>query len=603
MKKVMVIILSYIIFAFLLIYGIYAGQGDLPELLDGDGAGYLFCKTTVTFCKLLPALFASASLIACATAFANNADKAVFEYSSIMISHFKKMFVTIMVMTFLVLAGYEIAIPGALQSMKKAEMKPVLLKEYLTLGEKAYDNKNFVLAYEYSLQAQAISPLSKDVQHLKDRAEAKKDVQRNMIHRKKKVASTDIYYDLESKGFTVTQLIDKAKLAWSREKWFECHYWAELAVSVSDSRDVNVEDARRLSALAWKKLSETDGLRTTDENEKFALKKKAYMSLNSGNVLDAYYRFLYIEKRWDADVDPDVEVFLEIARKRVVEQCFFIDETENLDKFESANDVYFHINHSDGTRDVVYVRGVTPVQGTGGLIQYLRGLNIIKYDENGKMLQSMSVPYAKMMAQVTSVFSDEDKIRYDISDDFKTVPMLMLKSVDRNTSGVTSVPVFSGLESVDERDASFAVFSIPFEYFGIICDAGKGEMLMDLGSLFKFADVADEYGYSTEVFGSALLYRLSISLAMFCILMFTGLMAWNYRISDRNTFFKFRWIVIFPLSTAIFFFVIEFLFALLRLFNFALYGFGGTYSILIAMAIFAVLAFFLSMSFLRNKVD
>ncbi len=603
MKKVVIIILSYIIFAFLLIYGIYAGQGNLPELLDGDGAGYLLCKTTVTFCKLLPALFASALLIACATAFAQDADKAVFEYSTIMVGHFKKIFITSLAMTFLVLAGYEIATPGALQSMKNAEMKPVLLREYLTLGQKAYDSNNFVLAYEYSLQAQAINPLSKEVQLLKDKAEAKKDVQRNMIHRKKKAASTEIYYDIESKGFSVTQLIDKANLAWSREKWFECHYWAELAVSVSNSKDVNVEDARRLSALAWKKLSETDGIRPTDENEKFALKKKAYMSLNSGNVLDAYYRFLYVQKRWDADVDPDVEVFLEIARKRVVEQCFFIDETENLDKFESANDVYFHINHSDGSRDVVYVRGVTPVQGTGGLIQYLRGLNVIKYDQNGKMLQSMSVPYAKMMAQVTSVFSDEDKIRYDIKDEYKTVPLLMLKSVDRNTSGVTSVPVFNGSAPAEDRDASFAVFAIPFEYFGIICEAGRGEMLMDLASLFKFSDVADEYGYSREVFGSALLYRLSISIAMFCILMFTSLMAWNYRISDRNTFFKFRWIIIFPISSAIFFFVIEFLFALLRLFNFALFGFGGTYSILIAMAIFAVLAFFLSLSFLRNKVD
>lgn len=602
MKKVIAIVTAYLILAFAVIYTCLASFSELPALLEGRDTPYLFLESGIVFCKFLPALFTSAFLIACATSFAKDAEKAKLPYSPVVISHFKRTFSAGLVMTFIIFAGFELYTPFASVKMESYRKEPVLLAEYMALGNKAYDDKNYFLAYEYGKQAQFISPEDKDVQALVDKAEALKDVQRTMLHAKESESVYAVYREREAKGLTVTQLISKAKEAYADERWFDCHYWAELAVAVSTSKDVNVTDARRMSADAWKKLNGPSPYKANEDNRIFTLKREAYASLNSGNVLDAYYRYLDIQKLLKGVPDPDVSKFLEVARDRVVQQCFFIDETENLDKFESYNDVYFCITHSDDSKEVVYIRGVTPVNGTGGMIQYLRGIKVTKFAKDGAIEKTMFVPYVKMHAEKVEVFSDEDKLFFDIKDEYKTVPVMMLNSVDRYSKDVVCSPVYSGA-TAEEKARSFGVFAIPYEFFDIVCEAGRGKDVISLPSVYTFVPVADDYGYSSEIYGAAFLNRISLPFAMFFILLFASLMAWNYRISSDQQFFKFRWVLIFPLSSAVFFFVIEFLLSVLNLFNFAIFGFSGSWSLFIAMGVFVVLIFFVSVSFVKRTSE
>ena len=87
---------------------------------------------------------------------------------------------------------------------------------------------------------------------------------------------------------------------------------------------------------------------------------------------------------------------MEIAENRVENQCFFIDETEKLKAFEYYNDVHFTVSRDSGAKDVIYIRGITPVQDGGRMVQYLRELSVMTYGKNGVLLRSVYVPYAKM---------------------------------------------------------------------------------------------------------------------------------------------------------------------------------------------------------------
>ncbi len=602
MKKIIVIIGVHLAIAFLIILLFCSGMTDTSALLEASKSHYLRWKAVVLFCRLLPALFASSFLISCASAFKKDAEKAVLPYSNVIAGHFKRIFPAALIMSFLIFAANELWVPKATAEISRIENEKILLEEFMNLGEKAYSEKKYLLAYEYGIQANQIDENNPDIHKLIDKAEALKGIERITKTEKRSDTVNDIYVRREAHGRSVAELIRAAERARAKENWFECHYLAELAVAVADSKDINVTDAKLMSAEAWKNLSIPAGLKFTEENDIFSDKKKAYDSLNMGNSLDAYYKFLRIKERLDGTADQDVDNFLSIARQRMLEQCFFIDETENLENFETSKDVYFSIKHPDETHDVVYIRGVTPIQNTGGLVQYLRDLNIIKFSKEGTIEQKMYVPYAKMTAQSVSVFSEDDKVRYDLRDEFEEIPMIMLRSVDRYASTNISEPVFEGKTVRDERDRNFVFLSIPFDDFSVICQAVRGEKYMNLTDLYTFAQKASTYGYSDEVFGSMLLYRLNMTFVVCFVLIFVALMAWNYRMAGEQLF-KFKWIFILPLSSAIFFFVLEFLFAVVKLFDFALFGFSGIYSIFISLAIFAVLLFAVSLSFLRRTAE
>jgi hypothetical protein len=88
---------------------------------------------------------------------------------------------------------------------------------------------------------------------------------------------------------------------------------------------------------------------------------------------------------------------VEIAENRIKEKYFFIDETFEQKRFENANDVYFAYEYRDGSKDIVYFKGLTTIEETGNSIQYLRDLSIVTVDSNGKLYRTMTVPYAKVL--------------------------------------------------------------------------------------------------------------------------------------------------------------------------------------------------------------
>ena len=356
------------------------------------------------------------------------------------------------------------------------------------------------LAFEYSYNALLLSPKDKDALYINEHASAELNSLKMVLDRPEEPKFVFVPAK-ETKGETITSLLNKARVAAEKENWFDAHYYAYLAVEVGNEKDINLEEANRLASEAWNHLFDPSVIKETDEQILFRKKREAYRTLIRGDNVEAYYQFLEIANFSDvAARDPDVSKFLVIAEQRLVEQCFFIEEVENLRRFEAYNNIYFAIPHDDGSKDVVYIRGIMPVKNSGRMVQYLRGFSLFTYSKDGDFLRSIYVPYAKMLSQTTDSFDESAKLHFGIKDSFKTVPYLMLECVSKTDRNGRISPVYEyDADYTKENEPylnNYFVLGLPQKDFNLLCDAAAGSRKMSLISLIRFLPKTLEYGYS-----------------------------------------------------------------------------------------------------------
>ena len=141
--------------------------------------------------------------------------------------------------------------------------------------------------------------------------------------------------------------------------------------------------------------------------------------------------------------DPDVAFYFEVAKERVAQKYFYVDETFELENFEEANDIYFSYTKADGSTDIIFFKGVSSVKATGQTIQYLRDFTITTIDRYGKFVRKMHTPYAKLMPISVKSINDATKTMLEIPKKAKFVPYLLLKSVGRDDPNMTYIPRYT----------------------------------------------------------------------------------------------------------------------------------------------------------------
>ncbi|MBQ8013769.1 MAG: hypothetical protein IJ257_05170 [Treponema sp.] len=496
MRRTGLIVLIYAVLAFGFCLLISNLMKSLPLLLPGEEGTYVFIRGFLFFCKFLPPLIFSAFLIGSAIAYGKNSERAKIKYSPLIMSHFRKTMIGSIFIVLIVSLVTEVFIPIFEQRQAKARLKPVLFSEFMNLSREYYEKGNMNLAFEYSYNALLLNPKDKDAMDIKERSEAALNSLKLILDKPEtpKFVFTPVK---ETKGETVTSLLSKAKAAMEKEKWFDAHYYAYLAVEIGSSKDINLEDANRLASEAWNHLFDPTVIKENDEQIIFRKKREAYKNFIRGDNIEAYYQFLEIAAISDvAARDPDVAKFLAIVAQRVEDQCFFIEEVENLRRFEAYNSVYFSISQDDGSRDVVYIRGITPVKNSGRMIQYLRDFSLFTYSKDGQLLRSIFVPYAKMLSERTDTFDEAAKERFGIKDEYEKVPYLMLESISKTSRGGRMSPVYEyDAEYIRKNEPyldSYFVLGLPQSDFNLLCDATAGSGKMSLISLMKFLPKARE---------------------------------------------------------------------------------------------------------------
>ena len=484
MKRVLQILIGYLLFCFCACMAFRFFATRLPPLIAKTEMLYRFYSGLALFCRILPALSMTGFVIGYAVSFGRNPDGSDRRFSQAMFRRYRVVVVTSLALSLVLTAASEIGTPILSAKQKQLERMPLLVQEYVRVGRQVEKSGRGELAYRYAELALKIDPSSPDALSLFRDTEIASREAHNTV---RTAVSKTTKVPVSEEGYTVRELRARAEKAYAEKRYFDAHYWAQSAVSITTRRDTNYSEVQRIAADAWNALFAADLPATTDAQKIYARKLSGYAALSEGDNLKAYYIFrtLSLESRENAN-DPDVVRYLAIAHARLDAEYFFIDEIIDAKEFETAGDVYFSLKKEDGSTTIVYIEGITPVKGSGGVVQYLRALSIFSLDADGAYTGSIYVPYAKMRQVLSADFDADTKRALGIPDGAHFVPYILLRSVDRDTEGVTEGPLYRYAFPDKKGGSDQIVLPLSYENFLLLAEVSRGAEYMNMISLLLF---------------------------------------------------------------------------------------------------------------------
>ena len=605
MKRTYIITIVFTVFSFLLClcYGFFFAA--IPKVVSLSENSYRFFFGLKTFIHILPAILGTGLLVGWSVGFGANQSGSKVRFSNAMFGRYKKVLILSLVSVFILTISTEVFEPALNKKLNYYQDRLELMGEYKRVAGKLFAQGDAELAFEYAKLANEIDPTNEDVQKLMIASELAanktQDVPKVSISKKNKKIEKFQNRILPEEPYSVFKLLMTAQQCLDKEDWFGAHYYAQMAIDASSPKDINVPALKDISAVAWNHISQAQAEKITEEQKIYAKKVEGYSALISGDFLKAYYIFRTLSLKSKAlSVDPDVVRYLNFANEKLEEEYFFIDETFNLQGFETVNNVHFSIRNNDGTTSVYFIKGVTPVAESASLVQYLRGLSIFVIDYDGKYKLGKYVPYAKMSSLSTEFFDAESKKLIGINDSIKEIPYIMVNSVDRNKEGVIHKPIRKGGYG-RYFEENFVLLPIPYEDFDLVKQASADLDSMNIISLFKFMNKATFFGYSQEVVCQTLLDRILYPLFVLVLLIFIAYTAWNGRLLE-DKLFKFKSVLVFPIFACSFHIIYNILFVLFRFVN---YGFlslvGIDFALVVGIIFYILLLFIISLLFLSRK--
>lgn len=560
------------------------------------------------FARFLPGIAITGFTVSCSVHFGRNAEGSTERFSKAMMDRFKMVMIISISIAFVLTVSYEVI--GLLTTNKKNSIinRPKIVNEYINVGNKLFDNGYYERAMSYADAALKLSPNEKKAINLRDRADVEINRARTSNIRFKLYESVEeaekvdrVIIDAEQIN-EVYKLYQKAQEAYDKKEWFNAHYYSELGIKLATPKDPNLEELKKLSTSAWNNLTEYHNLAKSKGQLVFEKKYEGYLALVQKDDLKAYYIFreLYLSSR-EMQSDPDVVFYLEIAENRINERSFFVDETFELKSFESANDVYFSYEFADGSRDVIYFKGMTAVASTGNSIQYLRALTVVSVDRSGEVFRTMTVPYAKVLPVSVKTLTPTTKALMGIDDSIDYVPYILLKSVGRDTPDLHNEPLYTYQNGETANTPEYLLLSIPYDDFLILENTAGSPDSMTLPALFKLTHMAEQYGFCTEVYGQSFMNRAYYPLWILVIFILLASFGWNNRIGPTQ-YFKFSWAFAFIPFILISMLFNQFVMFLFRLMNYVLLGgFGITGGMIAGLILYIVMLICASIMFVSRN--
>ncbi len=596
MKKI-IAILSVFIGIGLIVSIIYGFMSEVPATVPQTSAFvYKLMNGIQNFGRYIPGVAITGFTVSCSVHFGRNSEGSTERFSKAMLERFKTVMIVSIIMAFFLTFCSEVLV--LLTGNKKSSIinRPKIVTEYINVGNRLFDNGYYERAMNYAEAALKLSPNEKHALNLRDRADVEINRARTSNIRFKLYESVEEAEKVDhvvidaAQINEVYQLYLKANEAFTKKEWFNAHYYSELGIKLATPKDPNLEELKKISTAAWNNLTEYHDLAKTQGQLTFEKKYQGYLALVQKDDLKAYYIFreLYQSSR-EMQSDPDVVFYLQIAENRINERCFFIDETFELKSFESANDVYFAYEYEDGSRDVIYFKGMTTVASTGNSIQYLRALTIVSVARNGEVFRTMTVPYAKVLPVSVKTLTPTTKALMGIDDSIDCVPYIMLKSVGRDSPELHNEPLYTYQNGETANTPEYLLLSIPYDDFLLLEKSTSTPESMPLASLFKLVHMAAKYGFCTEVYGQALVNRIFYPLWILIMFILLAGFGWNNRINPTQ-FFKFSWALAFIPFILISMLYNKMMMFLFRLVNYVLLGgFGLSGGMVAALVLYIIL--------------
>ena len=608
MKK-NIIVLSFILMFSLILCLVFGFMLNVTfEVSKNSVIVYKILTGFELFVKYLPVFIIASFILTFSVHFGQHCEGSVVRFSQAMVERFKMIMIFSLVLTFVITMSNEVF--GTLINRKKQTIveKQKILNEYLKVGNNLFDNGFYERAKRYGNVALKLQPNSKKAIDLIDRSEVEIQRQENSNLRFKIYESVEDAEKVDKVVINPEQINEvysyylKAKAAYDKKEWFNAHFFAETGISLATPKDPNLEELKKISNSAWNNLSEYHDLEKSEDQQIFDKKYEGYLALVQKDDLKAYYLFkqLYMSSR-QMQSDPDVKFYLEIAENRVNEKSFFIDETFELESFENANDIYFACNYKDGTKDLVYFKGMTSVEETGNSVQYLRDLTIVTIDNEGNFYRKMNVPYAKVLPVSVKNISPSVKQLMGIENDVETIPYIMLKSIEREREDSEVFPVYTYVDGSVGNKPEYLLLSMPYEHFLMLEKLKNDVTSIPLGELLNLARISEEYGFPQEMFSQTFIDRIFYPVWILILFILIATFAWNNRVGNGQ-YFKLTWVFAFPEFLVISYTFYKLSMFIFKLMNFTLLGiFGFLNACIAAVIVYFVIMILAGVKFLACK--
>lgn len=583
MKKIIGILSIFLVLGLIaaIIFGF--SQDVRADLSSGSKTAYKLLTGLLYFFYYLPAVMITGYVVSCSVNFGRSAEGSYQRFSSAMAGRFKSVMITSLIITFVLTMGNEVFLLRIRQKRSAIINQPKIVNNYIRVGENFFAKGHYEKSIVYADAALKLNPNSISANALREKADIELNRANTSNLRFKLYNSSEAAEKVDHVKIDAEQISEvygfylRAQECFKNEEWFNAHYYAQLGINLATPKDPNLESLRVISTSAWNNLTQWHNLAKTNNQIEFEKKYEGYLALVENDNLKAYYIFrdLYNSSR-EMQTDPDVNFYLGIAENRINERSFFIDEFLELRSFETANDVYFAYSYKDGSKDIIYFKGMTNVKETGNTIQYLRELTVKSVSRNGELIRSLYVPYAKVLPVSVKTINSTTKKLLGIDDETDFVPYIMLHSVSRDLPAEEIKPVYTYNFTDDTSgNSDFMMLPIPYNDFVMLESSTNNPSILPLLSLYKLVSKAAEYGYSAEVYGQVLLNRLFYPLWILIFFIFMASFGWNNRM-DGNQYFKFTWAFSFPFFMIVSLFLYRIVLFVFKLLNYTILGTLGS---------------------------
>ena len=605
MKKIIGTLSFFLVFA--LIVSLAAGFiGSIPAGVPENAVSrYKLLVGLGYFLRYLPSVVYSGFLVSLSVYFGNNCEGSITRFSSAMLGRFKILIIYACACALILTMSTEVFGSVINRGKRNIINHPKLVAQYIKAGQTFFEEGLYSKSYAYADAALVLNPNSREAAELKDRSDVEINRENTSNIRFEIYRSSKETHDNFSKANIDTRKISdaykcflNASACFDRGEWINAHYYAQEGLKLSSPKDPNVDKLKDIATQAWNKITSEHNLAKNEDQKFYDAKYEGYLALVKNDDLTAYYIFrdLFLSSR-DYATDPDVLFYLDVASKRIDERCFFDDEVFQLESFEDLNDICFSYTYTDGSKDIIYFRGVTSIKETGRTVQYLRDLTIQTIAENGSLFRTMTVPYAKVLPVSIKSINEKTKELLGIDPKVSVIPYIMLNSVGRDDPDVRTEPLYVYESGETAHVPEYILLPMNYSDFTMLETQTSEPTRIPFGNLYKLVKKASLYGYSSEVYCEALLNRIFYPFWIVILLIGYASVAWNYR-TKVNQYFKMTWVFGFPFIIIICHFLNKWLLYIFKLINYVIVGVVPSASaILIGFVLYAGILVLMSLYF------
>jgi hypothetical protein len=324
----------------------------------------------------------------------------------------------------------------------------------------------------------------------------------------------------EYRNLGVMQLLEKAQQALEEEDPFTAHYLAGIALEMEENR----EDARRISAEAWQRISSLEPTREEEERYKIYHRKlAAYQALTKHRPVEAYY--IFRELRNLSRTDPDIREYLAESQKQAMQVAYFIDDAEASASIPGVPRIVF-LNREEtevntmnasgtpsNTQTLVYFDKLVSHNGD----HWAHGIEILEFSREGEVLSHFYARYGRII--------DHD---------------LLLKGINRDNSEIVLEPDFYPVDgkadSAGRMDGDMMIYRLApkVSQLSRLTRGQDFSRRLNLPALLEILPEIERFGYPRVEFELLVLMRL-LKPFLFFILSVLGIgIGWHLRVHGEK---------------------------------------------------------------------